>query len=165
MMLLLLLMKMCGILCKQDWGKTLGKKWVLQEARKCVWGGGDDYQSTDNQGSHPTQRENTSSLPRSEDRPDGISTFMPILLGLASAWLWTKKYIQAHHWASMENHLKNSWSLLCLTSQYLSPLSCACSSPQGNPIPAATILLANFALAMWTVGWFLLYFVALSNIS
>lgn len=40
MMLLLLLMKMCGILCKQDWGKTLGKKWVLQEARKCVCGGG-----------------------------------------------------------------------------------------------------------------------------
>lgn len=45
------------------------------------------------------------------------------------------------------------------------------SSPPGlhltsqHPTTAAAIILANFALAMWTVGWFLLYFVALSNIS
>lgn len=34
-----------------------------------------------------------------------------------------------------------------------------------TPTTVATIILAGFALAMWTVGWFLLYFVALSNIS
>lgn len=37
-------------------------------------------------------------------------------------------------------------------------------TPQ-HPTTAAAIILANFALAMWTIGWFLLYFVALSNIS
>ena len=38
-------------------------------------------------------------------------------------------------------------------------------TPHSTPTTAAAIILANFALAMWTVGWFLLYFVALSNIS
>ena len=47
----------------------------------------------------------------------------------------------------------------------LSPLCLACIAPHSTPTTAAAIILANFALAMWTVGWFLLYFVALSNIS
>ena len=76
--------------------------------------------------------------------------------------IWVQRGTPKPHKAKMEKHLG-------LHRQHPAPdgpcLLSAWPAPHSTPTTAATIILANFALAMWTVGWFLLYFVALSNIS
>ena len=117
-----------------------------------------------------TQNENTSNLPRSWDTGQAGSPQLcpsPLTMAILKPRLQigVQRSTSESHSAMTEKHLKLYGHLPHQTSPCLSPLSLAYISPHNTPITAAAIILANFALAMWTVGWFLLYFVALSNIS
>lgn len=102
-------------------------------------------------------------------KPGWIIMVVSITLGLGNSQTQateqgSQKHIKAPQYnvgeaSQLYRHLAHQ------TSWCLSPLSLSYISPHNTPTTAAAIILANFALAMWTVGWFLLYFVALSNIS